>query len=228
MDFILNCISKCNDHTVKMKSKILLQLKTLIIIITVTNFVVVSAFCPRVDIRSATLTLYTSSFPLRIENRRVVANMPERDEYSLLFIRDESLNLLLYDPRAMYFICWNPKRTKLVAKRNPTKDKIKLCSFREEASKSMPLTLRNYVSDYNNKHLMIKMGPRGLYAGKQEVRTCEKKRRINKMKKSCTGSGEFLLSGCSDGRRRFCDVIKTIRKGKGVLHDLKAKHCENT
>ncbi|KAK9885040.1 hypothetical protein WA026_009262 [Henosepilachna vigintioctopunctata] len=210
------------------KSKILLRLKSLIILIAVTCLSAATAFCPRVDIRSATLTLYTSSFPLRIENRRVVANMPERDEYSLLFIKDESLNLLLYDPRAMHFICWNPKRTKLVAKRNPTKDRIKLCSFREEASKSMPLTLRNYVSSYNNKQVMIKMSPRGHYASKQETRTCEKKRKFSKIKKNCHGSGEFLLSGCSDGRRRFCDVIKTLRKSRGILHELKMRHCENT
>lgn len=186
---------------------------------------VVEALCPRVEIRSATLTLYPSSFPLRIENRKVVANMPSGEEYSLLFIRRESLELLIYDPRAKHFICWNPKRTRLVAKRNFPKEKLPLCTFVEKASELLPQTLRNYVSTYRNRTVTIKMSPRGIYASRNELRLCERTKKNAKRKKSCAGNPEFLLSGCSDGRRRFCDETKKLHHHKGVLFDLKQKHC---
>ncbi|XP_045460847.1 uncharacterized protein LOC123671181 isoform X3 [Harmonia axyridis] len=216
------------------KSKILLGLKSLITLITVTNIIAVSAFCPRAEIRSAIMTLYPSSRPLRIENRKVVARRPHNendiDQYSLLFIKYESLNLLLYDPRAMHFICFNPKRTKLMPKRNPLKGKIELCLFQEEPSREMPQTLRSYVNYHRDKRAMITMGQNGLYFDK-ETRNCTKKashHHPHKMRKNCKGDSGFLISSCIDGKRRFCDVVRDIRKSRGVIHDLKTKYCENT
>ncbi|XP_044761306.1 uncharacterized protein LOC123318685 isoform X2 [Coccinella septempunctata] len=213
------------------KSIILLGLKSLITLITVTNIIAASPFCPRGEIRSAIMTLYPSNRPLRIENRKVIARRPHNEMNSLLFIKYESLNLLLYDPRAMHFICFNPKRTKLMPKRNPLKSKIDQCLFREEASREMPQTLRSYVNYHRDRRVMITIGQNGLFLDR-EGRNCTKKpnnhHHLHKTKRNCRGDSGFLISSCKDGKWIFCDVVKEVRKSRGVIHELKTKYCENT